>query len=236
MTGPIPFWSFSALKDFETCPYKIYLQRVERHPRPKYDDDPNHPLTRGSRIHREAELFVKGEGPLTKDLVKQKDRLIELAEVYQEGRLEVEQSWWADRNWTPVNYEDPSKWVVVICDAFEHKSETAGGVSDYKSGKSFGNEIKHGEQMQLYAVDSFMRYPQMNVIDVELIYVDESKVKRKTYDRTSVAPLVERWTKRAERLTSCSNFPAKPNKSACRYCPFSPNNGGTGICAYAVEL
>ena len=236
MNAPIKFWSFSALKDFEACPYKIYLQRVERHPRPSYDDDPDHPLTRGSRIHKEAELFVKGEGPLTRDLIKHKGRLEELVEVFQEGRLEVEQSWWANTAWAPVNYQDPEKWVVVICDAFEHKNDIAGVVTDYKSGKSFGNEVKHAEQMMLYAVAAFMRYPNLMTVEVELLYLDEKTVKRKSYDRTSLAALLDRWSKRGERLTSAVVFPAKPNKSNCRFCAFSPNNGGTGICAAAVEL
>jgi len=237
VNAPIKFWSFSALKDFEVCPYKVYLGRVEKHGRPDYSDKPDHPLTRGSRIHKEAELFVKGEGPFTRDLQKHKDRLCELQEVFTEGRLEVEQSWWANSDWAPTSYNEPDKWVTVICDAFEHNLNlTNACVTDYKSGKSWGNEVKHTEQMQLYAVAAFMRYPELLSVDVELIYLDEKTVKRRTYLRPAIAVYIERWTKRAVRLTSCVNFPAKPNKSNCRYCPFSPNEEGTGVCSYGVEI
>lgn len=236
VTPPVSFWSFSSLKNFEACPFRIYLQRVERAPKPIFAEDADHPLVRGQRVHQEAEAFVKGEGIITRDLRKQAERLTELAEEYGKGLVEVEQKWWCNKNWSPVAEEHPDRWHLVICDAFHHISNQHGRVIDYKTGKSFGNEIKHGEQMQLYAIQAFMRYPDLVVVEVELIYLDENHSTLRRYDRTKISALISRWEKRAERLVTATHFPPKANKSNCRYCDFGPNNGGTGACPYGVPL
>ena len=52
----LPTWSFSALKTFEQCPYRSYLQKIKKIP------EPQHPAAkRGTDIHNQAEDYVKGE-------------------------------------------------------------------------------------------------------------------------------------------------------------------------------
>jgi RecB family exonuclease len=231
---PVKTWSFSALKKFEACPYQIFLNRVERSPKPVLPE--NNPMQRGIAIHKEAELFVKGEGELTKNLTKHVDRFNELRTAHEEGRVEAEETWCFDRSWQPVAWENPSKWLINITDVTEHISDAAIRISDYKTGKSFGNEIKHGEQMQLGAVAGFMRYPLAQTVEVELIYLDEKKLTKRSFARPQVPALLDRWEKRAARMTEATAFPPKPTKASCRYCPYGPNNGGTGVCAWGVEL
>lgn len=234
LEAPIKFWSFSAVKKSEACPHAVYLQRVVRSPRPVLPED--NPLMRGIRVHKEAELFVKGEGELTRDLTRHHDRLEEMKARFEAGHGEVEESWWFDREWKPVSYENPDKWCVVVTDFTDHVDDTTIRISDFKTGKSFGKEIPHGEQGQLYGLAGFMRYPNVNVVEVEFIYLDEKKTTLRKFDRTKVPPLLDRWTKRGERLVNMRAFPHKANKSNCKYCDFGPNNGGTNACPYGVEV
>ena len=54
--GLIRAWSYSALKVFEECRYRSYIQKV------KYIPEPSGPAAeRGSVIHQEAEDFVAGK-------------------------------------------------------------------------------------------------------------------------------------------------------------------------------
>lgn len=55
-TPPISLWSFSALKQFEACSYRIYLECVEKALQPPIGDDPKHLLNRGRSLHKAAEL------------------------------------------------------------------------------------------------------------------------------------------------------------------------------------
>ena len=67
--GLVPAWSYSTLKTFEECPYRIYISKVRK------VREPSGPAAeRGSKILQEAEDF--GNGKLTEvpgSLVKFED-------------------------------------------------------------------------------------------------------------------------------------------------------------------
>jgi len=230
--GQIKRWSYSAVKDFEACPYRIYLKRIERSPQP--EATPDAPNVRGAQIHEEAELFIKGEGELTRNLRKFEEEFNQLAEWYKEGKVQVEQEWGFDRDWGQREWNDKDCWALVKLDAMV-LGDTFARAIDFKTGKSFGNEVPHTMQLQLYALATFLRYPNILTVQAELWYLDEGKATKKNYIRTMVPALLPRWEKRALALTECLTFPAKPNKSKCRWCPFGTENG-TGRCAHAAGL
>ena len=93
--GPITAWSYSALKVFEECPYRSYIQRVKKVP------EPSSPAAdRGSHIHQEAEDYVKGElGELPDSLKKFKDDFEELRHLYAEAQVELEGEWGFTKEW-----------------------------------------------------------------------------------------------------------------------------------------
>lgn len=231
---PIKAWSFSLLKDYETCPYRVYLARVERCPQPEIGDDPNHPLTRGDRLHKECEALIRGDGLLTAGIRRFKTRLNDLAAKYPLGTVEVEQRWGFDHNWSSVPWDDPACWLRVICDVVEHVDNHTLIIDDWKSGKSFGNELKHTQQKNLYGTAAMMRYPGRSIVQPAMNYLDEGKTTPSRYTRAVLPRFIDTWTKRAEKLTNAVTFPPKPNRGNCRFCPFARTNG-TGACAYAAE-
>ena len=234
MQPPIQSWSFSALRDFEACPYRAYLAKVERAPQPDYSDDPKHPLVRGDRIHQEAEAFIRGEGPLTRDLKKFEAHFRELQERFAEGFIEVEQKWGFNAHWQPVEWTDRDVWARIIADVVHHLGDNMARIEDHKTGKSMGKEVAHIQQTQLYALAAMIRYPELEVVEAQLNYLDEGKTRCKRYTRDALAQLLERWTTRGQKMTSAMVFKPKPNKGKCRFCPFGTENG-TGYCAYAVS-
>lgn len=233
MKPPITAWSFSLLKNFEACPYRVYLANVEKSPQPPVND-PDHPLIRGDRLHKEAEAFIKGTGPLTRGLRRFKARLEELAEKYPEGTIECEQRWGFDKEWNEVDFFSDDCWARVICDVVEHHPNLTLEVGDWKSGKSFGNEVKHMQQQQLYGLTAMMRYPEVTHVKTTMDYLDEGKTKASKYTRDVLPQLLGRWEQRARKLTEALVFPAKPNRGNCKFCPYGVNVG-TGACPYAVE-
>jgi RecB family exonuclease len=238
MDTPVQTWSFSAVKNFEACPYYTYLERVEKAEKPDYSDDPKHPLVRGDRVHKEAELYVQGEGPFTKDLKKFPDSFWALREAYDEGRVHVEEKWGFDRNWAIVEWAE--RWAGVICDAVVLDIDDETGlvksirIIDYKTGKSFGKEISHQQQLQLYAVATFMRFPDTDIVTGEMWYLDEGKTLVRRFNRAQMPHFLKRWHDRGHKLTTAMSFPPKPSLRTCKYCAFGPQNG-TGVCPYAPD-
>jgi hypothetical protein len=232
MPNTITAWSISRLFEFEKCPHSSYLRHIVKSPQPELPED--HPMLRGSRIHKEVEQYINGE---TDDFPssgkKMRDVLDYCKEAYNKGEASVEEQWGFDSDWSPVGWFDNSVWLRAATDCSIVRDDTA-EIFDWKTGKSFGNEVKYMQQMQLYGVCAFMLYPEVDYLDVTLGFLDDGKQRTKGFERgAKVNKLIARFTERGNRMTNCVDFRPKPNAMNCKYCPFGP--GGTNVCMYGVS-
>lgn len=233
--GLVSAWSYSTLKQFEKCPHSIFLSKVEKIPRAELSEDS--PLNRGIKIHKHAEDYVQGIiDELPPSLRKLSTQFEELRELYSQGSVEVEGDWGFDKDWGVVDWFANNVWARIKCDVVVHLDQHSARIIDHKTGKSFGNEVAHTQQGQVYAIAAFMRFPDLEFIDVEFWYIDEGKQTRKHYSREKAMKLLPRWTERANAMTDCTYFKAKPNKMNCKWCDYGPNGNGTGDCIYGVEM
>ena len=154
--GPLKAWSFSALKTFEECAYRAYLSRVQKIPEPT-----NAAASRGSKIHEQAEAYVKGElGEMPQELKKFAQDFDHLRALYADARVELEGDWGFTMDWEPTSWVGSTTWVRIKLDALVFEEDNSARVIDYKTGKKWGNEIMHGQQCLLYAIGTFYRYPE----------------------------------------------------------------------------
>lgn len=231
---PISSWSYSRLKNYETCPYQAYLRYGERRPEPATIDRTN--AERGIAIHTEAESFIKdANAPLPKSIAKNAAVMEEVKAAFAEGRASVEEEWAFTVEWEPTGWMASNAWLRIKLDAYV-KDEVVGTAFDWKSGRKFGNEIPHAQQGQLYMLGCFVRDPELEVVKTRFVYVDHGVEVQREYTRDQVPKLLAYWTERGSKMTNALTFPAKPNKINCRYCPYSPNNGGDRSCPWGVEL
>lgn len=226
-------WSFSAVKLFEQCPYAARLRHADRVPGPERDE--RHPLERGNRYHRQLEQYIKGEiNALPKWFNGFKTEIERLREGFSDGVVLVEDGWGFDDHLNSIDWFDSNVWLRVKLDALEFHDETAAVAIDLKSGKKYGNEVKHNQQGQLYALASFIRFPKLEQLRTEFWYPDQQKRTKKDYSRVDVAKYLPRWIEKGTRITTATAFPPKPNAHNCKYCDYGRENG-TGYCVYAVE-
>lgn len=228
-------WSYSRLVDFEQCPLRAklkYIDKIPEPPRPLPPGKSEHANDRGTRIHTGAELFVQKPVELLPELHHFKDELIRLRELYKQGKVSLEGEWGMDRDWMPTAYSGPSTWLRLKLDAFVHLTPRHGVVIDYKTGRKFGNELKHGEQGQLYQLAAFLRYPELEQITVEFWYTDQNDMTQTQFTRDMGMRHYTRFNNRGNRITNAEEFPAKPNIFNCKWCPYGPQ--GTGHCSVGV--
>lgn len=232
----ISSWSFSRLKDFEKCPYMAWLKYSERRSQDHMDTKA---ADRGTMIHDACEKFVDGTGDFIAEMKHFKGYFEDLKVQYEAGNVILEENWGFTKDWETCAWMDEGIWCRMKLDNFIFKTKDekgqviAGAPTDYKSGKKYGNEVSHGQQGQLYALGSFMRYPTLEVADVELIYLDQNKTTKRTYTREKAMKFLPSWNTRALRMTEAEDFPPKPNKMSCMWCPFGPQNGNSS-CEWGV--
>lgn len=231
--GPVKAWSYSTLKIFMKCAYAIQLEKVDKLKGPERTE--NDAMERGNKIHKQAEDFVKGAiDKLPKPLAKFEGDFNLLRGMYADGMVAVEENWGFTENWGITDWMAPDVWARIKCDVVIMHDTKHATIIDHKTGKKFGNEVPHTQQGQLYSVAAFMRYPDLELIDVEFWYLDEGKRSKKTYTREqSLLKYLKRFTDRAVAMTTCKVFDPKPNKFNCQWCDYGINKG-TGECPYAV--
>jgi RecB family exonuclease len=227
--------SFSRLKDYEECPHRAFLAYVEHRRKPVTLDTTA--ADRGTAIHLLCEQYVRGElenAPV--EISKIRDTVERFKALHPSGCIEVEQDWGYGIDWAPCGWRDEHVWLRVKCDLVNREIPGFIEVVDWKTGKIEGNEVKHAQQGQLYALATFMRYPDVNEVETLFVYVDHGKTRPRRYKRSDVPKLLPEWEQRLTRMTAATVWPAKPNKMKCRFCAYGPNNGGDNSCLWGVPL
>ena len=128
--------------------------------------------------------------------------------------------------WTPP-------WLRMKLDALVMHDESTATVIDFKTGRKYGNEVKHAEQLQLYQLATFMRYPTLQTVFAELWYLDQDEITSQKFSRAMGLRFRDKFTKRGDALTSCEDFPANPNQFTCRWCMYGP--WGSNDCPVGVK-
>jgi RecB family exonuclease len=234
--APIKSWSFSRIAIFEQCKRRAelaYVDRIPEPPRPLPPGKTEHANDRGTRVHDAAEMYVRGNVELLPELEKFQEEFQRLRKLYQQGKVSLEGEWAVDKEWEPTSWKSIDVWARIKLDAFVQLTPTHGVVIDYKTGKRWGNEIKHAEQCQLYQLAAFLRYPELEVIDVELWYTDQDEISHTRYTRAQGMRFLKNFQRRGLAMTEAQEFPPSPNMFACKWCPYGP--AGTGHCPEGIQ-
>lgn len=239
MKTKITAGSFSRLSVYAECPQRAklqYLDKIQEVARPDPPAGKEHANDRGSRVHDEAEQYVKGErDDLSMELLNFKDELEHLRALYPDGLVHTEELWTFDDTWTPSDPEDyESIWLRVILDGMVFLDPESAVVIDYKTGKRIRNEVKHAQQGQLYMLSAFIKFPELQNITVEFWYLDQDEMYQMNYTREQGMKFFRLWNDKMLRMTSDETFEAKPSVYSCRFCPYQDGKNkwltGTGDC------
>ncbi|MBS0454019.1 MAG: PD-(D/E)XK nuclease family protein [Proteobacteria bacterium] len=241
---PPKSWSFSKHSDFETCKKMFFLKHVDRIPEPERPLPPGkseQANDRGTRVHTSCELFVNGtEDVLCPEADKFFGWQLELMRLqHAEGLVSLEGEWGMSKDWEIADWK--TAWLRLKLDSLVFHSSTEATVIDYKTGKKFGNEVKHSQQLILYILTSFLRYPQLERVTGELWYLDQNEVTRQTMTRDQALRFKKNWDMKGNAITSCVDFPANPSVFTCKWCAYGTHAAshyaaaGTGHCLVGVR-
>lgn len=221
MNKTISTVSISKLHVYESCPYRAKLAWVDKIP----DVQPRKAADRGTAIHQLAEDYVRGEiANLPPELKHFASEFTALRQLYNEGKVSLEGEWGFNENWEPTEYK--SAWLRVKADAVVFLSDSQAVVVDHKTGKRYGNELKHAEQTQLYSIAALIRNPKLQVVDTELWYLDQDDLAHMPVKHKMLSRYIQIFDKRFKAMSNDTTFKATPNISSCKFCPYHPSKQG----------
>ena len=216
-------WSFSRLGDFEKCRRMFMLKHIDRIPEPERVLKPGQTEfanDRGTRVHGNIEEYVRGDhDDLCPEANKHFGLHIDLLRhLHADGMVIQEQEWAFDKEWEVTEWA--KGWVRMKLDFLVHWSPTHATAGDWKTGRVYGNEVTHAQQLQLYAMSAFLRYPELEVVTAADFYIDHGEITERSFTRSQSLRFRKSFTDRGLKVTESTKWPAAGNRWSCRWCPY----------------
>ena len=203
-------WSYSKIKNFETCPKRHYEVDIAKNYHEESDQ-----LTWGNRVHKSLADACTGKVALPEELrdyQKWVDRV-----AAGPGELLVEQKYALTKDFQPCEWFGPRVWFRSVGDAVRIDGPVALGL-DWKTGKVLHDSV----QLMLLAQCIFAFHPEVQVVRTEFIWLKEDCSTQDIFRRATIANewigLLER-VKQLETAATTMNYPPKPGKLCARWCP-----------------
>jgi hypothetical protein len=206
-------WSYSKLKNYETCPKRHYEVDLAKNYIEKVD--PDGPLAWGNRVHDALAAVLKGVAPLPEEM-----------EIYQDwvrrvqagtGKLMIEQKFAITDQFQPCAYFAPDCWYRGIGDVVRLDEEFA-MVLDWKTGKILEDSV----QLMLMAQCIFAHFPKVQWVRSAFIWLKDDCQSPEMFTRQEVA---DQWIGLLERVHAMEQahiqqaYPPKPGRLCKSYCP-----------------
>lgn len=212
------YWSYSVLKNFETCPKRYYHYNVAKDVHEPETDQ----LREGNRLHKVFENRIKGE-PMPFGFAQHERLLASI--INAPGVTYAEQKLAMTSSFTPVAYFGKGVWFRTVADATKIHDDRA-TVFDWKSGKP----AEDLTQLQLLAATVFCHMPNIQRVKAALVFVNHGHVEPAEFVRED---LTEIWgeilprVKLVERARATQHYPPKPSGLCKKYCAVSscPHHG-----------
>lgn len=229
MPNELTDWTWKKLSLYRSCPLSVKLRYIDRAPRPEQDPKYEEKRLRGIRLHEAAANCIN----LGSEVPKELKHIEELIDDYRAVGAKAEEEWFFDNQWNyiPGGSWDKPHWLYVGQDVFVEDPEYI-LTGDWKSGKKHGNEVSHFEQMRLYSVAAWRRFPGRKKYISELQYIDQDDTWAVEFTEKDMEKAIGDFDRDVEIMMNDQIFRPRPNKITCKYCDFSPR--GSGACPVGV--
>ena len=204
-------WSFSKLKNFETCPHRHQQVDLLKN----FSDEGGEALMWGNSVHTSlANALGKGV-PLPKEMAayqKWVDRVNSGS-----GQLLVEQKYAITRDFEKTQYFAPNVWYRGIGDVVRIDGSVA-LVLDWKTGRVKDDYT----QLALMAQCIFSHFPFVKKVRSEYVWLAEDCSTPELFTRQDLA---DTWVGLLDRVRMMENahktqtYPARPGKLCKSWCP-----------------
>jgi hypothetical protein len=205
-------WSYSRLKNFETCPARYKAIDVDK----KFKEaEEGEALLWGNAVHKAlAESISKGI-PLPEGM-KDYEKWVERTLANTEATTLVEQQLAITKEFGKTTWFGDDVWFRGIGDVIQIMGDV-GLIVDWKTGKV----LDDGSQLALMAACVFAHYPKVQAVRSEFIWLKHDATTRADIHRNDMPKVWKQLFPRIDALAaahSTNEFPAKPGGLCRKWC------------------
>lgn len=212
-------WSYSRLKNFETCPKRHWHLDIAK----DIKEEESEQLKYGNLLHEALAKRIKDGTPLPKAFEQFEPWVERISDP--EGKVLVEQKLAITKDFAPCDFFDRSAWFRGIGDVIKIKGPVA-LILDWKTGKI----LEDSQQLALMAQCVFSHHPEVQKVRSEFIWLKDDATTRADFTRDDMVKLWGSLWPRIEALEQAhltTTYPARPGNLCRRWCPVSvcPHHG-----------
>jgi PD-(D/E)XK nuclease superfamily len=215
-------WSYSKLKNFETCPLRYKAVDVDR----SVEQTRSEALDDGDELHEAMKSRVVGSTPLPPHLIYMErwaEKLTRMLHPLQIIQCELKLS--TDRQGKPTGYFDRTTWLRTKIDYLrflptEEKNQDFAHVVDYKTGRP--PKVWDGTQLLINAYLIFQHYQSIAKMRVDYLWTKYNDTTHEMFARADTPKAFDALLPRVNALEEAhvtGNFPPKPCGLCEDYCP-----------------
>lgn len=204
-------WSYSKLKNYETCPYRLVLAK-------NIKQEPNEFAQRGIDIHASIENFLNNTAEQP-SLPFFNEAILKL----KIDNAKAEVKWGLTDTWEASSWDNATGRCII--DALVVYPDKL-FIIDFKTGKP--SAINHMDQAQTYAIAGHIHYPELE-IETSFWYLDSGKTKTTVFSKDKIYRDQEVLAARIQRMESDKDLYPRPSKWVCKWCNFFQH------CEYAAS-
>lgn len=206
-------WSYSSLKQYETCPRQYHAVRILRSvPREETEQ-----TLYGTALHEAAEEYVKNQTPLPPQFAFMQPIIDAL--LGKTGQKLAEHEMALTVHLEPCGWKDPAVWVRGIADLLIVEEERGKAwIVDYKTGSA---KYPDKDQLDLLSLLVFAHFPKIVQVNSALAFVVKGAfVKHRRY----ITERDELWNQYRERVAKILNsqtvdaWPPRQSGLCRKYC------------------
>lgn len=215
-------FSYSSLKQFETCPRQYGEITVHRNfknvftsPRGDY----------GDRLHKTAEAYIHYGGTIDADFEFLRPTLDVLKN--SRGACFTEHKMAISHDGDALEWNSMGRWFQGIADIVIVSDSPIAKILDFKTG-----DVRYADtdQLELMSLLVFAHYPHVKYVKGRLLFVLSQQMRDRNVDIKERERLMQKYRERdARRLAAieANNFPAKESGLCRKHCVVltCPHNG-----------
>lgn len=203
-------WSYSRLKNFETCPKRHYHYDIAKDIR----EPETSQISEGNAVHKALELRVRTKQKLPLGMTQYEPIIVKLTslpgEIYAEQKLAI------TKDFQPVGFFGKGVWFRTVLDFCVVNGKTA-AVIDYKTGKPSEDTT----QLQLLSATIMHHQPDVERVKARLLFLNHDHVEQADYTRADLTGIWGSILPRVRQVQQAAvdqEYPPKPGGLCRRYC------------------